>query len=437
MTAKLSTYNPQRAAELWPEAKRLCGEFRFRVGEPSAATDAYRLLPELADQLEAAGREVVSGLERIENLHGDVSKVRDLYEQTAAERDTLRAKLDQQTVEYQRTIELLRADLTTAGNARTEAIDPGGTERFTRTVTCAWCRNRYRSACPSELDRGLQGSHCASSVVQRGDVWFIHCGYGSDEHDMHTYRFVANPPSEPADPVCDECISQRLRIGDIEDTGLESERRPSDFGPRPFGTWGLVHSICKLTEDMVPLRLLAMAADAYVHAGGTAEGSDVTRDLQGAVREYRKYQRWTGEIDDGGEEYVEGCPEVAAQMRDAAAQLEQRARYWEGKRDFLPSCSGEAAPVSVPGAPGLGATGGWRKSPPTRDEVRMHTWWWYCTIADGVACELGVIQLDVVDGEIVDVGDTRDCVTPFDPDDWGEEWAPCTPPPATLTAAVV
>jgi len=85
--------------------------------------------------------------------------------------------------------------------------------RFRRTVHCVWCGNRYRSAVPGDFDRNLQGSHCASDVVQEDGAWYVRGGYGSDEHDMHRYLFVANPPSAPADPVCDECISERLQAG--------------------------------------------------------------------------------------------------------------------------------------------------------------------------------------------------------------------------------
>lgn len=195
------------------------------------------------------------------------------------------------------------------------------TRRLHRTVTCAWCGNRYRSAVPSDLDRGLQGSHCASDVVQEDGKWLVRGGYGSDEHDMHRYVFVANPPSAPADPVCDECISQRLHAGDLEDVGLEADRRPSDFSPRPRGTWELVYQIRRLLEDMIPMRALIAATLSAVDA--------VPPELAEAVSAYRKYQRWNGEIQDDGEQYAEGCPEVVAQMREAARLLEEIAAFWE------------------------------------------------------------------------------------------------------------
>lgn len=202
-----------------------------------------------------------------------------------------------------------------------------------RTVTCAWCGNHYRSACPSALDRGLQGSHCASDIVQEDGAWYVRGSYGSDEHDMHRYLFVANPPAAPADPVCDECISERLMAGDLRDTGPECERRPADFGPRPLGTWGLVQQIKKLAEARVAMRQLVTEACA------THEGVHSAEDpckLCTAIREYRKYQRWSGDLWDEGEKYSEGCPEVADQLRAAAKDLERLAVFWESQREESP-----------------------------------------------------------------------------------------------------
>lgn len=209
----------------------------------------------------------------------------------------------------------------------------GKDETFRRTVTCVWCGNRYRSACPSDLDRGLQGSHCASDVVQEGGNWFVRGGYGSDEHDMHRYLFVANKPSATADPVCDECISERLQAGDLRDIGLECDRRPADFGPRPFGTWALVRQIRELVKSTVEMRRLV---DAACRQHDKAHPSDANAPLPCEIcveiREYRKHQRWTGKLEDGGEEYIEGCPEVSGQMREAAQQLEELATFWDGLR---------------------------------------------------------------------------------------------------------
>jgi hypothetical protein len=102
-----------------------------------------------------------------------------------------------------------------------------------RTVTCAWCGNHYRSAIPSDLDRGLQGSHCASDVILKDGQWIVRGGYGSDKHDMNCYVFVANHPSLPADPVCDECISQRLHDGDLQEKPPVNPRHPRPRMPDP------------------------------------------------------------------------------------------------------------------------------------------------------------------------------------------------------------
>lgn len=198
-----------------------------------------------------------------------------------------------------------------------------------RSVTCAWCANRYQSACPSDLDRGLQGSHCASDVVQEGGDWFVRGGYGSDAHDMHRYLFVANKPSAPADPVCDECISERLQAGDLRDTGVVCTRRPGDFGPRPFGTWAFVHQIRDLVENEVVMRRLVDAVCREHDKRHPPDEDGPACAICAEIREYRKHQRWIGEIEDGGEEYVEGCPEVAGQLREAARELEELAAFWE------------------------------------------------------------------------------------------------------------
>jgi hypothetical protein len=214
-----------------------------------------------------------------------------------------------------------------------ETAPPNGAFQrfFPRTVTCAWCKNRYRSAIPVELSQGLQGSHCASDVIQEGDEWIVRGGYGSDEHDLHRYRFVANKPTTPADPVCDECISERLLAGDLEDLGLHCDRRPGDFGPRPRGTWELVGQIKNLVESKVVLRRLAEAT-CREHDGAHQAAENGSCLLCAEIRAYRKYQRWTGELEDRGEEYAQGCPEVAEQLREAARAIERLATFWERKR---------------------------------------------------------------------------------------------------------
>ena len=53
-----ATYDPVLCERLCREARELRNEYRFRVGEPKAASDAYAAIRATADQLEAAGREV-------------------------------------------------------------------------------------------------------------------------------------------------------------------------------------------------------------------------------------------------------------------------------------------------------------------------------------------------------------------------------------------
>ena len=81
-------------------------------------------------------------------------------------------------------------------------------------MTCVWCGNRYVSAIPAGLDKGTCGCHCACEVRLRDGQWDIFGGYGS-EHDREILRFIANQPSAPANPICDECIRERMLCGDI------------------------------------------------------------------------------------------------------------------------------------------------------------------------------------------------------------------------------
>jgi len=190
-----------------------------------------------------------------------------------------------------------------------------------RTVTCAWCGNRYRSAVPGDLDRGRQGSHCASDVVRVGEQWIVRGGYGSDEHDLRRYVFVAHPPSAPTDPVCDECVSERILAGDLRQDPPEVDRAGRvDFGPRPPATWLLVGEIRHLIEESAAMRRVVTAAEAD-HDAGRYDGADT--DVHAAVLDWRKHQRYTGEIDDDGETYTTG--EVADHLREAARDLERLA----------------------------------------------------------------------------------------------------------------
>ena len=117
-------------------------------------------------------------------------------------------------------------------------------ERFPRPIVCAWCGNRYRAAVPFESR--TQGCDCASSVFQVDEefqararaaqesrrtspqldalaraatiplgTWLVQGHYGSS-YDCGLFQFVQNAPTSPAEPVCDNCIGERLVAGDLK-----------------------------------------------------------------------------------------------------------------------------------------------------------------------------------------------------------------------------
>ncbi len=89
-------------------------------------------------------------------------------------------------------------------------------ERFPRPVTCEWCGNRFRAICPDEKgEKQTQGDDCASSVYQKDGEWYVAGHYGSSGFDMNRLRFIANHPQQPQDPVCDQCIHERIALGDL------------------------------------------------------------------------------------------------------------------------------------------------------------------------------------------------------------------------------
>ena len=87
--------------------------------------------------------------------------------------------------------------------------------RFERPVVCAWCGNRHRTMFP-ELDRTDLGDSCAANVFfSEKWGWVVNGHYGSG-YDCSIYRFLYNEPSAEADPICDQCISERISAGELE-----------------------------------------------------------------------------------------------------------------------------------------------------------------------------------------------------------------------------
>lgn len=101
-----------------------------------------------------------------------------------------------------------------------------------RPVRCAWCDYvGYAIFVPDDGRPATQGDDVASSVWRSSggstdnahgtvafdaDTWYAQGHYGSSHFDMDLFRFVKNPPTEPADPVCDGCIQKRVDAGDLE-----------------------------------------------------------------------------------------------------------------------------------------------------------------------------------------------------------------------------
>ena len=99
--------------------------------------------------------------------------------------------------------------------------------RFERPVVCQWCNNKHRGV---GLDDDTLGDSCATNVWQvteetrlrlaeKGVIskvgeWMANAHYGSND-DTSLWRWVKNFPKAPADPVCDNCIGERLVAGDL------------------------------------------------------------------------------------------------------------------------------------------------------------------------------------------------------------------------------
>ncbi len=110
-----------------------------------------------------------------------------------------------------------------ASRDRSDALDDVEPVVLDR-IMCQWCGRGSDGG-------GLgptQGLDCAASVFRAseqtlfrvGEVivvgdWYVQGHYPSD-FDTTLHRFVRNPPTAKADPVCDACIRERLAAGDLE-----------------------------------------------------------------------------------------------------------------------------------------------------------------------------------------------------------------------------
>lgn len=112
-------------------------------------------------------------------------------------------------------------------------FDAEDVSRFPRPVVCMWCNNKHRSSFASaELpdDDHTLGDACATNVWQvteetqarlaQKDVpanvgdWMANAHYGSND-DCTLWKWVQNFPTAPADPVCDNCIGERVCADDL------------------------------------------------------------------------------------------------------------------------------------------------------------------------------------------------------------------------------
>jgi len=79
-------------------------------------------------------------------------------------------------------------------------------ERFPRPVVC----ESYDTG-----EKPTQGDDCAASIYQKDGEWYVAGHYGSGHFDMDRLRFIANHPTAPLDPVCDQCLNERIAVGDL------------------------------------------------------------------------------------------------------------------------------------------------------------------------------------------------------------------------------
>jgi hypothetical protein len=104
--------------------------------------------------------------------------------------------------------------------------------RFERPVVCQWCNNKHRRVVPEDVGDNTQGDACAGHVFQvteemvprfaksgarvKVGEWLVKGNYGSSDYDTRVFRFVKNPPKAEADPICDNCIGERIMAEDLQ-----------------------------------------------------------------------------------------------------------------------------------------------------------------------------------------------------------------------------
>ena len=104
--------------------------------------------------------------------------------------------------------------------------------RFYRPVICQWCNNKHRSMYPEDVPNGgTCGDGCATNVwqvteqskarlsakeivVEIGD-WMANGHYGDNWLDCTLWKWVKNFPKAAADPICNNCLGERISADDL------------------------------------------------------------------------------------------------------------------------------------------------------------------------------------------------------------------------------
>lgn len=103
--------------------------------------------------------------------------------------------------------------------------------RFERPIVCQWCNNKYRTMFPKAMPPGTCGDGCAANVfqvteqtkerlaakgvqVEIGD-WLANGHYGDNWLDCTLWKWVRNFPKADADPICNNCLGERISAEDL------------------------------------------------------------------------------------------------------------------------------------------------------------------------------------------------------------------------------